>query len=285
MMRFKKFVETWLVPPGVGRLLAEAPPALKRLWGGVAPEPDEVISLDPTGIAPAGLREIRIAKYDEIVWVPVEKIRMWGRGLTREQNQFVRYFGDGFPSLRRFYELHQPANQMEALFIDTKQSGSFIPVRFPRSRAPWSFETTFAGELGLGPEHGGIGFGPVSEEKLLMEKKRLDHIRARVQEQGFLKLSTYDFIFFGRLLVHDSDNSKVDYRVLCGPGQHRVSLAAFLGWPIIPMAAPHHPLREVRLSQASDWPGVLDGTYSLKAAQDYFLAHFRDQDDVLIPDW
>jgi hypothetical protein len=285
-MSLKTFLTNWVLPPGFARLLVAAPSNIKRFWGGSSHGFSPPISLVPTGVTPASLRDLQIATHGEVVWVPVEKVRVWGRGLSPEQNQFVRYFAEGLPSLRRFYELHQPTNQMEANFLDPEKSGKFIPVRYPNLRNPWSFQTQYQGEAGLDAHHGIQSFGPISEKKLAFEQKRLDSIRTQVQNRGFLKLSDRDFIFFSFLLIRDDEPQVLDYRVSVRWGFHRTSLLASLGWPIIPMMAfPNQPLREVRLSQASEWPGVLDGTFSLEAARAYFLSQFRDPTEVLIPEW
>ena len=258
---------------------------MKRLWGGETSRP-EPIQLNPSGKKAATLDELRIVPYGEIVWVDIAKIRMWGRALTFEQNQHVRYFKEGLESFRGFFELHQPKNQFEAIMLDPTKVGRFSPVSFPKVRKPWSFEDDFFGEGHLGASHGTQAAGPISKKKLLWERKRLDTIRDSVERSGFRNLHDYDFIRLGELLIDDSEPGPPDYRICLVGGLHRTSLLAHLGWPMIPMMPQRTwPFREVFLSEVSRWPGVLDGTFSEEAARAYFLAHFRDPTEELLPGW
>ena len=281
----KTFARKWLLPPGINQLLTDAPPSVKRLWGGQSSRP-KFDRLNPSRQRAASLTDLLVAPYAEIVWVDTDKICRSGRAFTWQQNQHVRYFKDGFESYRRFFELHQPRNQFEELMLDDSKVGYFAPVRFPRNRKPWSFEKEYLGEDHLGASHGTQDHGPVSEKKLAWEKKRLDTIRASVGKRGFAKVNYYDFIRFGEILVDDSDPNQLQYRVCVDAGIHRVSLLSHLGWPLIPMMPDFtRKWREVRLSDRPRWPGVLDGTFSPGAATAYFLAHFRDPAEELLPGW
>ena len=280
----KNFARKWLLPPGINQLLADAPPPVKRLWAGQSSR-HKSIKLDPCGKKVATLGKLQVAPYGEVVWVETDKIRLWGRALTPQQNQHVRYFQDGFESYKRFFDLHQPRDQFEALMLDPKKVGPFLPVRFPRLRKPWSFEITHVGTDFLNASHGTQEHGPLSKRKLRREKSRLDSILDSVGAHGFVGRS-FDFIRFSELLVDDADPHRIDYKVLLVGGVHRACLLAHFGWPAIPMMPqPVWPLRSVRLSELARWPGVLDGTFSEEAARAYFLAHFRDPNEELLPGW
>ena len=278
----KTFARNWLLPPGIYKLLTDAPPSVKRIWGGARPEP---IQLNPSGKKAATLDELRAAPFGEIAWVEADKVRVWGRALSWQQNQHVRYFKDGIDSYRRFFELHQPQNQFEDIMLDATKGGRFSPVSFPKYRTPWSFEWEYFGEGPLGASHGTHYHGPVSNKKLLWEQKRSDSIREAVTKHGFQKLDD-DFIAFGEILIDESVSGIVDFRLNVINGYHRISLLVHLGWSLIPIVAlPPKSWREVRLSHLPRWPGVLDGSFSEEAARAYFLAHFRDPTEELLPGW
>ena len=283
----KTFVRDWLLPPGIDRLLANSPSPVKKLWGtGNQFDLAGLTPLRATGKTAAGLEELLVASYGEIVWIDTDKVRLWGRALSWQQNHLVRYFKEGFPTYRKFFELHQPNNQFEAIMLDPAQVGAFSPVQPPIRRFPWSYEIMWRGEDGWDGSHGTQAHGPISETKLLFERKRLDKVRASIEKHGFGILDDYDFIHFGELLVDDSNPGLVDYRVSLHGGIHRSSFLAHLGWPLIPMiSAQGVASREVRLSSLPHWPGVLDGTFSENAARAYFLAHFRDPSERLLPGW
>lgn len=140
----KTFARKWLLPPGIYQLLADAPPSLKRVWSSKS----ESIELNPSGKKPATLDELRGAHYGEIVWVETEKIRLWGRALTPQQNQHVRYFENGVYSYRRFFELHQPQNQFEAIMLDATKvgGGAFFRLDFRRIENHGHLNTNFCGK-------------------------------------------------------------------------------------------------------------------------------------------
>ena len=266
--RLNSFFQQWVIAPKLYSFLVSPPPGIEI---GASPTP-----LSPAGKKPATLREIQMASPREIVWVSVENLRLWGRAFTPNQQQLVRYFRDGLGSLKRFYDLHQPTNQIEAIFLDPNDVGGFTPVAPSRQRLPWSWERNRT----VTPE-----FGPVSQAQVDLEASRLDLVRDSVERYGFLGQG-HGSIKFGEILVDDTRPHGTDFRVLVHTGFHRVSLLAFLGWPLIPMA-PKQSLtpRDIRLSSVSSWPGVLDGNYSESAAIAFFLAYFRDPLDTFLPDW
>lgn len=288
VVNMKNFARKWLVPPGINQMLINAPPPLKRMWGWKPkPRGPEAIFLDPLGKTAASLDELKVAPFWKVVWVETQKLRRGALAFTFQQHPHVRYFTDGLESLQRFYELHQPRNQMEALMIDCSTKTDFIPVVPPRFRHPWGFEETHSAELDLDLSHGIQFHGPVSDQKLFLESRRLDRVRDSVQEQGFFRFDNGpDFICFGDLLVRDVKGEECDYRLSVENGLHRTSYLAHLGWNLIPMMP--HPVwrsREVRLSECARWPGVLDGTFSEDAARAYFLAYFRSPTEELLPGW
>ena len=269
-IRARAFARKWLLPPGVNRFFLD----LRR---GMRPggQPAKKQWLDPANAQQTHLTDLLSAQGDRVVWIAAEKLRLWGRGLSAQQNQFVRYLREGLPSLRAFYDIHQPRDQFQCLGLTSRSVGPYVPVSFPVKRPPWGFEERSTRT----PEH-----GPISDRTVLREAKRLDSLSASVESSGFFKRGD-GFIYFGPILIDDT-NATLDYVVVIVSGIHRTSLLGHLEWPIIPaIAAPSFVARDVRLSQLSNWPGVLDGTYSPEAARAYFLAHFRRPTEVLFPSW
>ena len=288
-MSLKNFVGEWVSAPWFQQTVSRGSTFLRGKLVGSKPSvppfsDSEPTKLNPSGRNPASLEQLLTTSFGRIVWVEADKIALWGRALTWEQNQHVRYFKDGIDSYRRFFELHQPRNQFEFLMLDQNRVGEFSLPRPPEHRRPWSLEVDDGG-AGLPDDvFANLGHGPISEQKLLSEAKRLRSIRESVERDGFRKLDD-DFITFGEIIVNDDRSVGEDYRVLLVNGVHRTSVLAHLGWPLIPMMAREIPLREVRLSALARWPGVLDGTFSEEAALTYFLAHFRDPTEELLPGW
>jgi hypothetical protein len=233
-------------------------------------------------------RRARLTLTDtEIVhWVPLEKIRYFsGVAFSPQQHHFVRYLEEGISSLRRFYDLHHPRNQFETNFLYGKQSGDFLEIAPPTTRAPWNPEPFLHGgdrnHLSIGKGH--QGYGPVEEVRVQWEAKRLRGIEKSFRRLGYRsELSSSEPNPRFALLLRDDHPE--DYRVMVTAGNHRIAVLAFLGWPLIPMnRQPSYPT--ISLRELESWPGVIDGTYSAEAARDYFLSFFRDDTRVLLPGW
>ena len=84
----------------------------------------------------------------------------------------------------------------------------------------------------------------------------------------------------GRIFYKDND----DFRIVLLNGNHRTAVLAHLDWELIPVhpQAGYHP---VRLSDLAQWPGVMDGQFTQKAAGKVFEALFRPRHQQLLPGW
>ena len=286
MRRVKAFAREWMLPRGIYRVLKDSSPKIKRMWGGKSPGRPPTVYLEPSGQATADLFDLQTCPYGRILWVETERLfAKSGRPFSWQQHPFVRYYKEGEEVFARYYQLHQPRNQIELVMLDPASVGKFVPVTYPNRRKPWDFETQYSGDGGLDATHGDKYQGPASTKKLLFEMKRLDLLRKSVEKSGF-RVVGGDHIRFGELLINDEASGQIDYRVGVSGGEHRTSLLSHLGWQLIPMV-PNEGLRwrEVRLSNLRHWPGVLDGTFSEDAARQFFLAHFRSTTDRLLPGW
>lgn len=242
--------------------------------------------IHPKNVSESSLHELQIAQPGDLLWVSLNKLRypIGAMAFTREQNHFVRYYTDGINTLRKFYELHRPRNQIEALFLDPSSVGNFRATEPYSFRSPWGFEIKFGGHESLTKEHGNQHFGPVSDLKLAQEANRLDLVKILVEKYGLQKYDDPDFLGY-KLLIDDRNPSKFRFRVLVVGWQHRIAFLASQKWSLIPVS-PHACLGGVvRISHLLEWPGVLDGTFSPGAAQAFFEAYFREPRDVLLPNW
>jgi len=284
LVKIKAFLRGWAIPPHVDALWVR----IKRAWRSGGDSDGWFTSVedrfDPSRAVPGTLHDFRTAAPGEVLWAPVRLIRYPGTGVafTREQHHMVRYFSDGIASLRRFYTLHQPKNQIEQFFLKPGEVGPFRELSFPVRRVPWDFEDQFLGsERHRDVADGWQAFGPVSNRKLRFEAKRLDGVLYSVRARGFWQNpNRSDNIQYMLLIV-----SPYEYRVVVTNAQHRTATLSYLGWPLVPMSPREGGVREVRLDDICNWPGVLDGTYSEKAARAVFMAFFRDPEEILLPSW
>jgi hypothetical protein len=87
---------------------------------------------------PATISELKYAPPSRWHWVPVEKLRyLTATALTQEQDPFFRYLKRGMSDFQRFYELHQPHDQFERIFLDSSIVGDFDNMGNPGTRHPW----------------------------------------------------------------------------------------------------------------------------------------------------
>jgi hypothetical protein len=198
--------------------------------------------------------------------VPTDRVRYpGGLAYSNDCHHFLQYYREGVDALRRFYASHQPANVLERHFLATP-SGRQIPDR----GTPWLIEPNdrLGGERGLGAEHGIQAFGPVSEEKLLLEAGRLDRVLRSLREHGFCP----EFGGFPRgYFLIGSDGQWV---VIVREGLHRVAAMSHLGFPTIPLMFHTAYPRTVRRDDWANWSLVRDGSLTGAEALSIFDRYF-----------
>lgn len=231
---------------------------------------------------PTKLDNLRRARPGDTCWVAVEKIRCdYGAALTAEQHHFVRYFRDGKDSIAKFYDVHQPKNSMEFVFLGVgvwRDDVGHLPTTAEGGfwSNPWYSRRVLPGISQW--------LGPADDEALRMQVDRLDRVKASVEKHGMWMAHKSPEPTLSCLLIDDESGGPDDFRVLVGHGNHRLAFLGYAGWPEIPMS-PLGLRNEVRLSDLENWPGVLDGSFTNEEARSFFLAFFRDPQDVLLPDW
>lgn len=275
------FVADWIFPPKARAIVQHVKKKIRRrcnkspfLTGGFQ-------LYEEQGQNPASLHELRTARPGDVLWVPLENIRSVLAGAySWEQNHYVRYLRDGAVSLQRFYDFHQPRNPMEMLFLETGDADDAVSTSTEKLwDPPWQRLRVFSSAQVLDNQW----FGPVSSKRFDEEIRRTNEVLQSITESG-LWFKNWDNISYW-LLVLDSDEGEPQYRVILADGNHRVAVLVHLGWRMIPMEPLMDFVGEVRLSDIEEWPGVLDGTYSIHSAEKYFRAFFREPHEVFLPGW
>ena len=228
----------------------------------------------------SSFEELRTATMDEVVWVPLSKVRtVYGLAMTPEQHPFVRYLRDGFTSLLSFYRIHQPSSLPELFFLPNT---SFLTSSESHSTRtwPWGAGSTIQHFVNKSENSGG---NHDRDKRAWSDARRLDSVHKSVLRHGFWMPKFDSPSYF--LLVNDC-SEKFDFRVVLIQGAHRTSVLSFLGWKIIPMTPEcAFGTPEVRLSDLSRWPGVSDGSFSKNSARELFEVFFRDEKQVLLSGW
>ncbi|MCC5898857.1 MAG: hypothetical protein JJU32_13210 [Phormidium sp. BM_Day4_Bin.17] len=175
--------------------------------------------------------------------VPREKC-IWGHGwrCCPGESPFVNFYRLE-ESLDEFYNHHCPDNFLEAITLSYgNKKSNFVPNPEPL-KAPWSYTINSMsyidgqskkGEKGLGIEHGHQHNGPVTLEKLSLEKKRLRNVFNSIQNRGY-NISRYgDTPIRVQFLV-----KRKEFLCVIGSAQHRSSALSALGWQSLPVI--QHP--------------------------------------------
>jgi hypothetical protein len=247
----------------VPRSLRTVVAGMRRASGG-GTRPSEPLVVPPEG--PKGLAYL---VGSPVLRLPLDKVRYpGGRRYTVEEHHFLQYYDGGLPALRRFYEQHQPRNVFESHLLPTPRGTMPPPIE---SGVPWFREPETAGskgEGGLGPEHGVQAYGPVSEQKLMLEAARLDAVLASVRRHGFRPdLGGHPKGYF---MLRRSGAWVFVIRV----GLHRVAAMAHLGHGSIEAVFYPAMPRFVDEADVATWPMVRDGAMSAEEAVSIFARYF-----------
>lgn len=180
-------------------------------------------------------------------------------------------------SLEGFYEETTPSNAAEVLGLKDKD----LPVL--SEKEPWlavhPWENRTLEEVkkkrpnqtnrenkkngkDISIDEGWHLFGPVSEDKLEVEAKRVFEVLKKVQKDGYKAYNNYNNISTTILIDHEKDKMKwVVY-----DGQHRTSVLSALNYKKIPVLVKSIVSR----SDVEFWPGVENGDFSKEAALKIF---------------
>ncbi|MCH8506601.1 hypothetical protein [Sodalinema gerasimenkoae] len=218
--------------------------------------------------------------------VPIDKC-IWGYGwhYVKGENPLNNFFTCE-ESLDYFYTEYRPENCLEALTLAPQQQ------RWDSLETPWRVDikpTPFTGENKLGPEHGRPHCGPVSLERLNLEKFRLREVIASIRNMGYMTsyYASPDQHIFGYFLVNDQD-----FRFLVVNGQHRAAALVELGSQTLPATFTSIVPRMPRL--VSPWhldflTGVAYDVEQRSTAQQifdsYFDASLRQQRKAALSEW
>jgi hypothetical protein len=141
------------------------------------------------------------------------------------------------------------------------------------------FARTEAGayDPGVTIENGWTWLGPVDERKLSVEVKRLSSLLRSVMQKGYRRDGQSDGDIRAVILVDDFD----DWRWLSTGGQHRAAIVSALEHETVPVRV----TSVIRRSDASCWPNVTNGLYTLDQAQEWFDQIFSGHYRGLFAEW
>lgn len=198
-----------------------------------------------------------------------------GLAFSPEQHHFIRYYEYGRDALDAFYQRFQPRNIFECHFLPTSSREVNI------DSLPWSVaatESSFYGESGLDHTHGRQQFGPVSQQKVSLEAKRLTELLSSIRRHGYR-------VELGFPRGYLLENERDQFRFVVVGGQHRAAALSYLGYEFVPVIFQPDWPRVIRRSEVHAWPQVRNGNISSESALQLFDSYFRDSEIDLLEGW
>lgn len=186
--------------------------------------------------------------------------------------------------LRSFYNQMQPANAAEFLGIEQFNNATLSNLKPSEFVWPWEATTISQkarntgaqrrpvngskyGYRDLNRNHGWKHAGPVTEELILNECRRISALLIIIRDTGYSRHDRKDGDVVASILEHRSGRS----RWSISSGMHRAAIASALGYSKIPVR-----IRGIiRQSDVSVWPNVMNGLYSEAEAEEVFLNLYR----------
>jgi hypothetical protein len=257
---------------------------LRRFGYTLAPYPSAPpIHLQDRGIQPASARYF--SEFRPVL-VDVEIAR--GRGLRvfrldSNVHPFVNALRSGpgenrpariHATLRAYYEMTRPCSAAD--WLDLPVGSSLLSEEPPWAvTMPWEARTPQQWRVenekyalrenrqhqargrALTIDDGWHFWGPVSDEKLAIEVRRLNSLAISLLEKGLLRHDGQDGDVCGVVLTRDSD-----WRWQVLGGEHRAAAFSALGYEIMPIRV----LQVVSRADVDHWPGVLRGYFSRESA-------------------
>ncbi|MBE0494587.1 MAG: hypothetical protein IBX48_09635 [Thiomicrospira sp.] len=189
-----------------------------------------------------------------------------GHAFSNPNHPFLKTLKEGHHSLFQFYSKLAPNNIAQLYGLEEKGE-------LGESLEPWEIPWLLRkrqkprGEAGLTSEHGLSYYGPISEQKALLEYKRLTKVVKSISKQGYqMHKGTIEGFFM---------RSGNDFRFFVLGGKHRVAAMVHLGYQTVPVRMrPSYP-RVIDRSDAYNWPLVRSGEISVLLAQHIFDAYFN----------
>ena len=218
-------------------------------------------------------KQIYYLTSNAILNIPIENIRHHGgQAYNYNQHHFMKYYKEGINELKDYYDNHCPKTIFEKHFI--------FNTSFQQASLPWVVGSNVnkSGEHGLSTDHGNSAYGPISEEKLKLEAKRLDKCLKSIEKNGYLEYDKFTKAYngFPRGYFLVSNEGKWVFRVV--GAKHRVAALAHLGWKNIPVCLEPTFPNCILEKDISEWPGVASGEFNEYEAKLIFDSYFKDRE-------
>ncbi|MEA1988423.1 MAG: hypothetical protein U9N57_04335 [Pseudomonadota bacterium] len=192
-----------------------------------------------------------------------------GHDYGSNQHPFLQALEGGKDALANFYKGFSPTNLIEMYGI--KREG-LHGEDLPPWEIPWLLRKRVppSSEGGLDSSHGASFFGPVTQEKLTLEMRRLESISKSVKAKGYRPKLRGNIE--GYFLKNNSE-----YRFFILGGKHRAAVLSFMGdaQARVPVRVRESVPRFIDRSDSANWPLVRSKCISEELALKVFDCYFR----------
>lgn len=193
-------------------------------------------------------------------------------------------------TLAQYYACVQPTTHLDCLGIP--EPGWSVCPKPPQcvhnTVLPWSDLTDTekgltaivrSGKPVLAPvaEHGNQHVGPVSDEKLELEARKLHSLMESIASRGLYRHNGDD----GDILVDVLWASANEWRWMVRQGQHRAAVAAALGYTTVPVRV----ATVIERDEFTVWPNVTSGLYPPELALQVFDRFFDATPPPVLNPW
>jgi hypothetical protein len=228
---------------------------------------------------PSGWPEHRIDRADEVgpllyfagpspvFLLPPAMLVMQGAHRYGPGHPLVRGLAEGAEAMLRFYEEFAPAD-LAAMYRLPRRGRA--GEELPPWTLPWLLRDAKppAAEGGLPVSQGVSYYGPWTQAKAALEKRRLDGVRDAIARRG------YRPAVFGHIEGHFLRRGG-DVRFFVRGGKHRAAALVHLGWDRIPVRVRSTWPRLIDDGTESDWPLVRSGAVDAGLARDILQRYFE----------
>lgn len=228
-----------------------------------------------------------INSFDSIERHPFSFAAYYAKDLQLDKMQKVIY-----KIIKEYYELVNPKNVEQIIKRPMRINSKLQKYTYWNIVMPWenstidewinhievySLQENKEHNCNFGIEKGWTWIGPVSEEKLKLETKRLSKVLYSIYNNGYKRDDGHDGDINAVLLVNEDQ----EYVWQAIGGQHRASVLCGLGYEKI-LVRIH---KVIRKSDAMYWPNVINGTYSLEEALNIFDMIFNAEFSHITNKW
>lgn len=189
--------------------------------------------------------------------------------------------------LYNFYKQFQPNSAGDLLQLSNEEFSRISPIktvqpwlretfnqRYERWKSLVKNENLSRSGIELDITHGVSGFGPVSDEKCIIEYESIISLCESIKNNGFKNNITNPITAY-------TLNYEGDFKYVISDGQHRVAVLIALGYNKIPILLSDKKTKRIISRRESQYfPNVVNSIFTIEEAQHVFDLYFNGRKTI-----